>query len=97
MNRKLLIAVAAFAALSARPALAQVVIQVDQITCQQFLQSDPERQIIIGSWVGGYFSGSKNLNVFDSRYAKRNTDVIFKYCKKNKKEPFLASFMKVAH
>ena len=97
MNRKLLIAVAAFAALSARPALAQVVIQVDQITCQQFLDAPSERQILIASWVGGYFSATKNLNVFESRYAKRNTDVIFKYCKKNKKDSFLNSFLKVAH
>jgi acid stress chaperone HdeB len=97
MNRKLLIAAAALAALSAKPALAQIVIQMDQITCQQFLDAEPERQILIGSWVGGYYSGSKNLNVFQSEYAKRNTDVIFKYCKEHKQDGFLASFMKVAH
>ena len=97
MNRKLLIAAALLAAFAARPASAQVVIQMDQITCQQFLDADPERQILIGSWVGGYYSGSKNLNLFQSIYMKRNTDVIFKYCKGHKKESFLASFMKEAH
>jgi hypothetical protein len=97
MNRKLLIAAAVLAAFSARPAFAQVVIQMDQITCQQFLEADPERQLVIGSWAGGYYSGSKNLNLFQSNYAKRNTDVIFKYCKAHKKEAFLASFMKEAH
>jgi acid stress chaperone HdeB len=97
MNRKLLIAVAALAAISAKPALAQVVVQMDQISCGQFLDAPPERQILIASWVGGYYSGSKNLNMFQSDYAKRNTDVIVKFCKEHKKDSFLESFMKLAH
>ena len=97
MNRKLLIAAALLAAFAAQPASAQVLINMDQITCQDFLNAPPERQILIASWVGGYYSGSKNLNVFQSAYAKRNTDVIFKYCKEHKKDSFLASFLKVAH
>ncbi|WP_294541455.1 HdeA/HdeB family chaperone [uncultured Rhodoblastus sp.] len=97
MNRKLLIAAAALAAISVKPALAQVVVNMDQITCQQFLDAPPERQALIASWVGGYFSATKNLNLFELRYAKRNTAVIVKYCKKNKKDSFLSSFLKVAH
>ncbi len=97
MNRKLLVAAALLAAFGAKAASAQVLIQMDQITCQQFLDAPIERQILIGSWAGGYYSGSKNLNLFQSNYAKRNTDVIFKYCKAHKKDGFLASFMKEAH
>lgn len=97
MNRKLVIAAALLAAFAAKPASAQVVIQMDQITCQQFLDALPERQIVIGAWAGGYYSASKNLNLFQSAYAKRNTDVIFEYCKAHKKDAFLASFMKEAH
>jgi hypothetical protein len=97
MNRKLLIAAALLAGFAAKPASAQVVIQMDQITCQQFLDADLDRQLLVAAWVGGYYSGSKNLNVFESRYAKRNKAVIFKYCKKHKTDSFLTSFMKVAH
>jgi acid stress chaperone HdeB len=97
MNRKLLIAAALLAAFAAKPASAQVVIQMDQITCQDFLNAPLERQALIGAWAGGYYSGSKNLNLFQSDYAKRNADVIFKYCKEHKKDSFLASFMKEAH
>ncbi|MDI9848463.1 HdeA/HdeB family chaperone [Rhodoblastus sp. 17X3] len=97
MKRNFLVAAALFAAFAARPASAQVLIQMDQITCQQFLDADPDRQLLIGSWAGGYYSASKNLNMFQSNYAKRNTDVIFKYCREHKTEPFLASFMKEAH
>jgi acid stress chaperone HdeB len=97
MNRKLLVAAALLGAFAIKPASAQVLIQMDQITCQQFLDADLDRQLLIGSWAGGYYSGSKNLNVFQSNYAKRNTDVIVKYCKEHKQDSFLASFMKLAH
>ncbi|MCW2273742.1 hypothetical protein GJ654_17070 [Rhodoblastus acidophilus] len=97
MNRNLFVAVALLAAFAGRPASAQVVLQMDQITCRQFLDADPERQILIGSWVGGYYSASKNLNIFQSIYAKRNTEVAVKYCEKHKDDSFLNVWMKTAH
>jgi acid stress chaperone HdeB len=97
MNHKFFVAAAALAAFSAKPVSAQVVVQMDQITCQQFLDAPIERQILIASWAGGYYSGSKNLNVFESRYAKRNSEVAMKYCRKHKKDSFLSVVMKTAH
>jgi acid stress chaperone HdeB len=97
MNRKHFIAAALLTAFAASPASAQVIIQMDQITCQQFLDAPVERQVLIGSWAGGYFSASRNLNLFQSDYAKRNTDVIFKFCKEHRNDSFLESFMKEAH
>ena len=44
------------------PARAQVMIDLSLITCKQFLESDPERQALIGSWMSGYFSATKNLS-----------------------------------
>jgi acid stress chaperone HdeB len=97
MNRKLFVAAALLAAFAVKPASAQVVIQMDQITCRQFLDADPERQILIGSWVGGYYSASKNFNVFQSIYAKRNTEVAVKYCEKHGGDAFLNVWMQTAH
>ena len=97
MNRKFIVAAALVAAFAAKPASAQVVIQMDQITCQQFMDADIDRQLLIGSWVGGYYSGSKNLNVFDTAYAKRNAEVALKYCKEHKADSFMSVVMKTAH
>jgi acid stress chaperone HdeB len=97
MNRKLLIAAALLAGFAAKPASAQVMIQMDQITCQQFMDADPDRQLLVASWLGGYYSATKNLNVFDSAYAKRNTDVAMKYCKEHKKDSVLSVVLKTAH
>jgi acid stress chaperone HdeB len=97
MNRKILIAAAAIAAISIKPASAQVVIQMGAITCQQFIDADLERKALVASWLGGYYSASKNLNVYESRYAKRNAAVAMKYCKKHKQETVLDAVMKTAH
>lgn len=97
MNRKLIAVAALLAAFSAQPASAQVVVQMGAITCEDFLAADPDRQVLIASWVGGYYSASKNLNIFDSSYAKRNADVALKYCKKHKQDSFLSVVMQTAH
>ncbi len=97
MNRKLLISAALLAAFSAKPASAQVVIQMDQITCQQYMDADPERQALVGSWLSGYYSASKNLNMFQARYFKRNKEKGMAYCKKHKTDTLMSVMEKVAH
>jgi acid stress chaperone HdeB len=97
MNRKLIAAAAVLAAFAAKPASAQVVIQMAEITCQQFLDAEPGRQVLIGSWMSGYYSASKNLNMFDVDYAARNAEVVMEFCRKHKSESFMAAVEKTAH
>jgi acid stress chaperone HdeB len=97
MNRKLIAAAAVLAGFAAQPASAQVVIQMAEITCQQFVEAEPARQVLIGSWVSGYYSATKNLIMFDVNYAARNAEVVLEYCKKHKSESFLAAVEKTAH
>lgn len=59
-------------------------IETAEITCGQFLGSDPEVQTLVASWMGGFFSSTKNITVVDSRYVARNAKVVVAYCKKNK-------------
>jgi acid stress chaperone HdeB len=70
---KRIIAVTAFvlACGPAVPAKAQTVLDLSLITCQQLLASDAERQALIGSWMSGYLSASKNLDTVDFRYVQR--------------------------
>ena len=75
-------------------AKAQVVVDLSLITCKQLLDSDQERQTLISSWTAGYFSASKNLNVVDFRYVKRNGNVIGKYCKTHKSDTVMNAMQK---
>ena len=79
---------------SAVPAKAQAVLDLSLITCQQLLASDPERQALIGSWMSGYFSATKNLETLDFRYVERNRRVIGNYCKAHKSETVMSAMQK---
>jgi len=72
MKRNVIVAIAwALTFTSIAPAKAQVVLDLSLITCKQLLDSDPDRQALIGSWMSGYFSASKNISTLDFRYVKR--------------------------
>jgi hypothetical protein len=96
MNRKLIFAgvLAAFA-ISA-PAKAQVTIEMSEITCKQFGEFDDDTKDFVGNWMRGYFSAKNNITVIDSRYVKRNTSKIARYCKKLPKSSLMDAVQKNA-
>jgi acid stress chaperone HdeB len=79
---------------SAVPARAQAVLDLSLITCQQLLAADAERQALIGSWMSGYFSASRNLDTLDFRYVERNRRVVCNYCKTHKSETVMSAMQK---
>lgn len=79
---------------SAVPARAQAVLDLSLITCQQLLAADAERQALIGSWMSGYFSATKNLDTLDFRYVERNRRVVGNYCKTHKSETVMSAMQK---
>ena len=96
MNRKLIFAGVVAAVTMAAPAKAQVMIEMSEITCKQFSEYDPETEAFISNWMRGYFSAKKNLSVVESRYVKRNTGKILRYCKKMPKSPLMDAVQKNA-
>jgi acid stress chaperone HdeB len=92
MKSKLILAAAMFALTV--PAKAQVVIDMNLITCGQFLGANEADKLLISSWMGGYFSSTKNLTTVDMRYVKRNHEVIGKYCAEHKSEKLMEAITK---
>ncbi len=81
MRKLILAAVVGIPGLSV-PASAQVTIEMSEITCKDFAGYDAPTQDFVGNWMRGYFMSQKNLVEIDSRYVKRNTEKIARYCKK---------------
>jgi acid stress chaperone HdeB len=96
MNRKVLFAAAMLAGVYTAPASAQVVIDMSMITCGEFAQKDPAIKSLIASWMSGYFSASKNLNMLQFDYLKRNKEKVGAYCKKHKDDTLMGAVMKAA-
>jgi acid stress chaperone HdeB len=95
MKRNVVIAIAwALTFTSIAPAKAQVVLDLSLITCKQLLDSDADRQALIGSWMSGYFSASKNISTLEFRYVKRNRAVVGNYCKTHKSDTVMSAMQK---
>ena len=97
MNRKFIFAAAILAGIYSAPASAQVVIDMSLITCEDYASRSPEIKGMIASWMSGYYSASKNLNMLQFDYLKRNTQKVGAYCKKHKDDSLLSVVQKVAH
>ena len=59
-------------------------INAAQITCGEYLGASPDEQLLISSWMGGWFMSSKNLTNVDERYARRNLEKVVEHCKAHK-------------
>jgi acid stress chaperone HdeB len=97
MNRKFIFAAAILAGVYSAPASAQVVIDMSLITCEDYASRPPEIKALIASWMSGYYSASKNLNMLQFDYLKRNKQKIGAYCKRHKDDTLLSVVQKVAH
>jgi acid stress chaperone HdeB len=97
MNRKFIFAAAILAGVYSAPASAQVVIDMSLITCEDYASRPPEIKALIASWMSGYYSASKNLNMLQFDYLKRNTQKGIAYCKKHKDDTLMSVISKVAH
>ena len=96
MNLKAMLVATVLVIGVAIPAQAQVVIDMSLITCKEYMGADPERRELIASWMSGYFSASKNLNVLDFRYVERNRKVVETYCKRRPGETLMSAIQKNA-
>lgn len=82
MTRNLIFASALAILALATPASAQVTIDMSEISCKDFAAYDDDTKDFIDSWMRGFFLSKKNITTIDSRYVKRNTAKVLRYCKK---------------
>jgi hypothetical protein len=84
MTRNVLIAVAILIGGASLPATAQVNLEMNRITCNDWLNYDFGTQTFVRYWVSGYYSASKGIDVFDVSRSKKNFEKVLAYCKKHK-------------
>jgi uncharacterized membrane protein YjdF len=96
MFRNLLFVLAILSAVSPLPAAAQVNLEMNKITCGDWLGYDKNSKEFVRYWMSGYYSASKNNNVLDFRRLKTNSDKVSAYCKKNKSATLPTAIRKTA-
>ena len=79
----LLVATTLLAAAS-QPSVAQISVDMNQITCGGWLGYSPEQRDFVRFWISGYYNAAADSNVLNYDRFQRNSAKIAAYCKKNK-------------
>ena len=87
MIRTMILVGAVMVGAAATPATAQVNLDMNQITCGDWLGYDRDSREFVGYWMSGYYSATRNDNVLDFRRLRQNSEKVSSYCKKHKSEP----------
>jgi uncharacterized membrane protein YjdF len=69
---------------ASQPSVAQISVDMNQITCGGWLGYSPEQRDFIRFWMSGYYNAAANSNVLSYNRFQRNSAKIAAYCRKNK-------------
>ena len=96
MKSKVILIVASFVGCSSLPAGAQIVVDMNAVTCRDYLSYSPENQHFVRSWLSGYYNAAGNSNVLNYQRFQKNTARVTAFCKKNRNATLPTAIQKSA-
>jgi acid stress chaperone HdeB len=69
------------------PATAQINVDMNQMTCRDWLGYGRENQDFVRFWMSGYYNAAANNKVMSYDLLQRNSAKVVAYCKKHKSDP----------
>jgi hypothetical protein len=94
-SNALFLAVALVAA-SPLPSQAQIKLDMNRITCRDWLGYSPEDRDFVRFWMSGYYNAAANSNVLDYDRLQKNAEKVAAHCKRNKSDTLPTAIKKVA-
>jgi hypothetical protein len=83
MGRRIFVAALLLVAAS-QPGVAQINVDMNQITCGRWLGYGPEERDFVRFWMSGYYNAAASSNVLNYDRFQNNSAKITAYCKTNK-------------
>jgi hypothetical protein len=96
MNKKTLVIAVSVMGATLLPASGQVNLDMNKITCGDWLGYDPASQNFVRFFMSGYYNASRGGNVLDYSRLQRNSQKVMDYCKKHKSETLPTAIQKLA-
>lgn len=96
MNKKALVIAFAVLGTVSLPASAQVNLDMNKITCGDWLGYDPAAQNFVRFFMSGYYNASRGSNVLDYNRLQRNSQKVVDYCKKHRSETLPTAIQRLA-
>ena len=69
---------------ASQPSLAQIHVDMNQITCGRWLGYNPEERDFVRFWMSGYYNAAASSNVLNYDRFQGNSAKIATYCRNNK-------------
>src|SRR5262245_31304678 len=96
MNKKVLVITVAALGTVSLPASAQVNLDMNKITCGDWLGYDPESQNFVRFFMSGYYNAFRGSNVLDYNRLQRTSQTGMAYCKTHKSETLPTAIPRLA-
>jgi hypothetical protein len=93
--RALVVTVILIGAASA-PAAAQIKLDMNKITCGDWLRYAPADRDFVRYFMSGYYNAAENNNVLDYNRLQKNSEKVIAYCKKRKSDTLPTAIKKSA-
>ena len=84
MRCRFVFVVATLLVAASQSSIAQINVDINQITCGRWLGYSSEERDFVRFWMSGYYNAAANSNVLNYIRFQRNSTKITAYCKKNK-------------
>jgi uncharacterized membrane protein YjdF len=84
MRWNVLVVAATLLVAASQLSVAQITVDMNQITCGGWLGYSPEQRDFVRFWMSGYYNAAANSNVLNYDRFQSNTAKITAYCRKNK-------------
>ena len=68
------------------PSAAQIRLDMNQITCRDWLGYSPENQDFVRFWMSGYYNAAANSNILNYDRFQKNSAKVATYCRTHKSQ-----------
>ena len=96
MKRNVLVIAATLLSAATVPAVAQIKMDMNKITCGDLLKYNAADRTFVQYWMSGYYSAAANSDVLDFKRLEENTAKVLASCKKNKSQTVPNAINKIA-
>jgi hypothetical protein len=78
------------------PARAVVRVDMNAITCRQYINYSFDKQLVIGAWMSGYWNAQRNVEALDISRFRANGKRVSDYCRKHRNQTLMTTIQRVA-
>jgi hypothetical protein len=96
MKYRALVVGAGLLVIASVPAMAQIKLDMNKITCGDWLGYGPSDRDFVRFFLSGYYNAAANNDVLDYNRLERNSKKVMAYCKKRKSDTLPTAIKKSA-